>query len=133
MEEVDITLYFEYIRERLKNPVIFFVKSLKLHSVCFIKNDEFLLTIVSSLQLVLRGDHYRKSFVSHHCLDGYHHDRTNRKSPIEISLFRLAKLLKGRYLSFQLQYQLIFCTWLLAFNAEIAAKLNGYHKYISTK
>ncbi|XP_065832172.1 V-type proton ATPase subunit H-like, partial [Oscarella lobularis] len=59
-------------------------------------------------QLVLRGDHYRKSFVSHHCLDG------------------LAKLLKGRYLSFQLQYQLIFCMWLLAFNAEIAAKLNGY-------
>eukprot|EP00118_Oscarella_pearsei_P028652 m.2631 g.2631 ORF g.2631 m.2631 type:complete len:468 (+) comp8806_c0_seq1:82-1485(+) len=93
MTEDDLRTYFEFIREQL-SPIG--------------QNNEFLLTIISSLQLVLRGDHYRKAFVANHCLEG------------------LAKLLRLPRLNFQLQYQLIFCIWLLAFNAGIASTLNRY-------
>ena len=39
-------------------------------------------------------------------------------------MFSLVKLLGTPRLNFQLQYQLIFCVWLLAFNVQTATALN---------
>ncbi|XP_062508103.1 V-type proton ATPase subunit H-like [Corticium candelabrum] len=91
MADDDLKYYLNFIREQLKNP-----------------NAEYLHSIIASLQLLLRVNHYRVSFLNHHCVEG------------------LIKLLGTPRLNFQLQYQLIFCIWLLAFNPQIAGILNKY-------
>jgi V-type H+-transporting ATPase subunit H len=69
-------------------------------------NGEYLHSAIASLQLLLRVDHYRVAFLENHCVEG------------------LVQLLGTLNLNFQLQYQLIFCVWLLAFNVQIATALN---------
>jgi V-type H+-transporting ATPase subunit H len=71
-------------------------------------NGEYLHSAIASLQLLLRVDHYRVAFLENHCVEG------------------LVQLLGTLNLNFQLQYQLIFCVWLLAFNVQIATALNKY-------
>lgn len=60
------------------------------------------------LQMMLRIDDYRLQFVS---IDG-----------IKV----IVKVLAGK-LNFQIQYQLIFCLWILTFSISLAERMNKYN------
>lgn len=60
------------------------------------------------LQMMLRIDEYRFAFVS---VDG---------------ISTLISVLSGR-VNFQVQYQLIFCLWVLTFNPLLAEKMNKFN------
>lgn len=61
--------------------------------------------------MMLRIDEYRFAFVS---VDG---------------ISTLISVLSGR-VNFQVQYQLIFCIWVLTFNPLLAEKMNKYVLYV---
>jgi V-type H+-transporting ATPase subunit H len=62
-------------------------------------------SVARCLQMMLRNDDYRFAFVS---VDG---------------ISTLLTTLQGR-VNFQVQYQLIFCLWVLTFNPLLAEKMN---------
>jgi len=62
-------------------------------------------SVARCLQMMLRIDEYRFAFVA---VDG---------------ISTLLAVLQGR-VNFQVQYQLIFCLWVLTFNPLLAEKMN---------
>lgn len=62
-------------------------------------------SVARCLQMMLRIDEYRLAFIS---VDG---------------LSTLLGVLSGR-VNFQIQYQLIFCIWVLTFNPRLAERMN---------
>lgn len=75
-----------------------------LHGLLF-QNNEYMQSVARCLQMMLRIDEYRFAFVA---VDG---------------IATLLAVLKGR-VNFQVQYQLIFCLWVLTFNPLLAEKMN---------
>lgn len=64
-------------------------------------------SVARCLQMMLRIDDYRLAFIS---VDG---------------LSTLLSVLSGR-VNFQIQYQLVFCIWVLTFNPRLAERMNKY-------
>ncbi|XP_030752003.1 V-type proton ATPase subunit H isoform X1 [Sitophilus oryzae] len=73
-----------------------------------ISNNEYIQSVARCLQMMLRIDEYRFAFVS---VDG---------------ISTLLSVLSGR-VNFQVQYQLIFCLWVLTFNPLLAEKMNKFN------
>ncbi|XP_046991432.1 V-type proton ATPase subunit H isoform X1 [Schistocerca americana] len=73
-----------------------------------IRNNEYMQSVARCLQMMLRIDEYRFAFVS---VDG---------------ISTLIDVLQGR-VNFQVQYQLIFCLWVLTFNPLLAEKMNKFN------
>ncbi|XP_015514486.1 V-type proton ATPase subunit H isoform X1 [Neodiprion pinetum] len=71
-------------------------------------NNEYIQSVARCLQMMLRIDEYRFAFVS---VDG---------------ISTLLSVLSGR-VNFQVQYQLIFCLWVLTFNPLLAEKMNKFN------
>ncbi|EDW90242.1 V-type proton ATPase subunit H isoform X1 [Drosophila yakuba] len=74
---------------------------------CVIPNNEYIQSVARCLQMMLRVDEYRFAFVG---VDG---------------ISTLIRILSTR-VNFQVQYQLIFCLWVLTFNPLLAAKMNKF-------
>ncbi|XP_008217756.1 V-type proton ATPase subunit H isoform X2 [Nasonia vitripennis] len=74
----------------------------------FLMNNEYIQSVARCLQMMLRIDEYRFAFVS---VDG---------------ISTLLSVLSGR-VNFQVQYQLIFCLWVLTFNPLLAEKMNKFN------
>ncbi|XP_019758701.1 V-type proton ATPase subunit H isoform X1 [Dendroctonus ponderosae] len=72
------------------------------------ENNEYIQSVARCLQMMLRIDDYRFAFVS---VDG---------------ISTLLSVLAGR-VNFQVQYQLIFCLWVLTFNPLLAEKMNKFN------
>ncbi|CAH1281803.1 unnamed protein product [Diabrotica balteata] len=72
------------------------------------QNNEYIQSVARCLQMMLRIDDYRFAFVS---VDG---------------ISTLLSVLSGR-VNFQVQYQLIFCLWVLTFNPLLAEKMNKFN------
>ena len=68
-------------------------------------------SVARCLQMMLRIDNYRLEFIN---VDG---------------LSTLLRVLEGR-VNFQIQYQLIFCIWVLTFNPRLAERMNKYVFYL---
>lgn len=62
-------------------------------------------SVARCLQMILRIDEYRIKFID---VEG---------------LSTLLSVLSGR-VNFQIQYQLIFCIWVLTFNSRLAERMN---------
>lgn len=73
-----------------------------------VQNNEYIQSVARCLQMMLRIDEYRFAFVS---VDG---------------ISTLLSVLSGR-VNFQVQYQLIFCLWVLTFNPLLAEKMNKFN------
>ncbi|VEN50498.1 unnamed protein product [Callosobruchus maculatus] len=73
-----------------------------------ISNNEYIQSVARCLQMMLRIDEYRFAFIS---VDG---------------ISTLLSVLQGR-VNFQVQYQLIFCIWVLTFNPLLAEKMNKFN------
>ncbi|XP_017767849.1 PREDICTED: V-type proton ATPase subunit H isoform X2 [Nicrophorus vespilloides] len=73
-----------------------------------LSNNEYIQSVARCLQMMLRIDDYRFAFVS---VDG---------------ISTLLSVLSGR-VNFQVQYQLIFCLWVLTFNPLLAEKMNKFN------
>lgn len=73
-----------------------------------LQNNEYIQSVARCLQMMLRIDEYRFAFVS---VDG---------------ISTLLSVLSGR-VNFQVQYQLIFCIWVLTFNSLLAEKMNKFN------
>lgn len=72
-----------------------------------IQANEYIQSVARCLQMMLRIDEYRFAFVS---VDG---------------ISTLISILSSR-VNFQVQYQLIFCLWVLTFNPLLATKMNKF-------
>ncbi|VEN50497.1 unnamed protein product [Callosobruchus maculatus] len=72
------------------------------------ENNEYIQSVARCLQMMLRIDEYRFAFIS---VDG---------------ISTLLSVLQGR-VNFQVQYQLIFCIWVLTFNPLLAEKMNKFN------
>ncbi|XP_034948652.1 V-type proton ATPase subunit H isoform X1 [Chelonus insularis] len=71
-------------------------------------NNEYIQSVARCLQMMLRIDEYRFAFIS---VDG---------------ISTILSVLAGR-VNFQVQYQLIFCLWVLTFNPLLAEKMNKFN------
>ncbi|XP_050549023.1 V-type proton ATPase subunit H isoform X2 [Daktulosphaira vitifoliae] len=71
-------------------------------------NNDYMQSVARCLQMLLRRDEYRTAFIS---VDG-------------ISI--LLRILSGR-VNFQIQYQLIFCVWVMTFNPRLAERMNKFN------
>lgn len=69
------------------------------------QNNEYMQSIARCLQMMLRIDQYRMAFIA---ADG---------------VSTVLNVLTGK-VNFQIQYQLIFCIWVLTFNPRIAERMN---------
>ncbi|KAL5257676.1 hypothetical protein ACHWQZ_G012559 [Mnemiopsis leidyi] len=74
-----------------------------------LQNNTYLHTILASQQLMLRVPEYRAPFYNSTCLD------------------KMLNILSTR-ISFQLQYQMVFCFWLLSFRTTYCFKLLDFIK-----
>ncbi|BES87550.1 vacuolar ATP synthase subunit H [Nesidiocoris tenuis] len=72
-----------------------------------VNNNEYMQSVARCLQMMLRVDEYRAAFIS---VDG---------------ISTLMSVLSGR-VNFQIQYQLIFCLWVLTFNPKLAERMNKF-------
>uniref|UniRef100_A0A0K8T9X0 V-type proton ATPase subunit H n=1 Tax=Lygus hesperus TaxID=30085 RepID=A0A0K8T9X0_LYGHE len=72
-----------------------------------LNNNDYMQSVARCLQLMLRIDDFRAAFIS---VDG---------------ISTLMSVLSGR-VNFQIQYQLIFCIWVLTFNAKLAERMNKF-------
>ncbi|KAH8263333.1 hypothetical protein KR044_007577 [Drosophila immigrans] len=79
----------------------------QLDGKCVIPSNEYIQSVARCLQMMLRVDEYRFAFVN---VDG---------------ISTLIRILSTR-VNFQVQYQLIFCLWVLTFNPLLAAKMNKF-------
>jgi V-type H+-transporting ATPase subunit H len=73
-----------------------------------VNNNEYIQAVGRCLQMMLRIDEYRFAFVS---VDG---------------ISTLIGILSSR-VNFQVQYQLVFCLWVLTFNPLLAEKMNKFN------
>uniref|UniRef100_U5EWK6 V-type proton ATPase subunit H n=1 Tax=Corethrella appendiculata TaxID=1370023 RepID=U5EWK6_9DIPT len=73
-----------------------------------VANNEYIQSVGRCLQMMLRVDEYRFAFVS---VDG---------------ISTLISILSSR-VNFQVQYQLVFCLWVLTFNPLLAEKMNKFN------
>jgi len=71
-------------------------------------NNDYLQTVARCLQMMLRIDDYRHAFVK---VEG---------------ISTLISVLAGK-VGFQIQYQLIFCLWVMTFNRNLAEKVSKYN------
>nr|XP_029720318.1 V-type proton ATPase subunit H-like isoform X1 [Aedes albopictus] len=71
-------------------------------------NNEYIQSVARCLQMMLRVDEYRFAFVT---VDG---------------ISTLISILSSR-VNFQVQYQLVFCLWVLTFNPLLAEKMNKFN------
>ncbi|XP_071481268.1 V-type proton ATPase subunit H-like, partial [Diadema antillarum] len=71
------------------------------------QNNEYIQTVAESLQQMLKLNEYRVGFMAN---DG---------------ISTLILVLSGK-VSFQIQYQLIFCIWMVSFNPDLCAQINKY-------
>lgn len=95
MEGKELVYYFSFLKDELKSQV--FVKSfIKNNILNSLQNNEYINTSARCLQMMLRIDEYRREFVK---ADG---------------IATIMSALNGKA-NFQLQYQLVFCLWLLLF------------------
>ncbi|XP_037874313.1 vacuolar ATP synthase subunit H isoform X1 [Bombyx mori] len=72
------------------------------------KNNDYIQSVARCLQMMLRIDEYRFAFLS---VDG---------------ISTLLSILASR-VNFQVQYQLVFCLWVLTFNPLLAEKMNKFN------
>lgn len=72
-----------------------------------LNNNEYMQSVARCLQMMLRIDAYRSAFIT---VDG---------------ISTLLSVLSGR-VNFQIQYQLIFCIWVLTFNPKLAERMNKF-------
>jgi len=72
-----------------------------------VSGNEYIQSVARCLQMMLRIDEYRLAFIG---VDG---------------ISTLLSILSGR-VNFQIQYQLIFCLWVLTFNPMLAEKMNKF-------
>lgn len=72
-----------------------------------VSGNEYIQSVARCLQMMLRIDEYRLAFIT---VDG---------------ISTLLSILSGR-VNFQIQYQLIFCLWVLTFNPTLAEKMNKF-------
>ncbi|CAF2654441.1 unnamed protein product [Rotaria sp. Silwood2] len=72
------------------------------------QGNEYLQSVCRSLQMMLRIEPYREAFVA---IDG---------------IPSIMQVLNNATIGFQVQYQLIFCLWVLTFNRNIAAIMSKY-------
>merc|ERR1719367_2279994 len=86
----DLTFYLTWLKDQLRAP-----------------NNEYIQSVARCLQMMLRIDQCRISFVA---LEG---------------ITAIVGVLSGR-VNFQIQYQLSFCLWVMTFNVTIAEKLNKF-------
>ncbi|KAL5236419.1 hypothetical protein ACI65C_003829 [Semiaphis heraclei] len=77
-------------------------------------NNEYMQSVARCLQMLLRRDEYRTAFIS---VDG---------------ISTLLSILSGR-VNFQIQYQLIFCVWVMTFNPRLAERMNKLDFYKKKK
>ncbi|GLV34961.1 Vacuolar H[+]-ATPase SFD subunit [Carabus blaptoides fortunei] len=129
MERSDLHFYLTWLKDQLKTQydalaaAQLHVDSLKAVSETYtevsssideqpspklITNNEYIQSVARCLQMMLRIDEYRFAFVS---VDG---------------ISTLLSVLSGR-VNFQVQYQLIFCIWVLTFNSLLAEKMNKFN------
>ncbi|XP_032518692.2 V-type proton ATPase subunit H isoform X1 [Danaus plexippus] len=73
-----------------------------------VKNNDYIQSVARCLQMMLRVDEYRFAFLS---VDG---------------ISTLLSILASR-VNFQVQYQLVFCLWVLTFNPLLAEKMNKFN------
>lgn len=71
------------------------------------RTPDYLLCVTKALMTFLRKEHYRMAFIS-----------ANGIKPIVDLL--------DRKITFQLQYQLVFCVWMLSFQREVVEKMKEY-------
>ncbi|CAL1270361.1 unnamed protein product [Larinioides sclopetarius] len=71
-------------------------------------NNEYIQSVARCLQMMLRIDEYRLAFVA---VDG---------------ISKLVTVLAGKG-NYQIQYQLIFCVWVMTFNVTLAEKMNKFN------
>ncbi|KAG8190520.1 hypothetical protein JTE90_006686 [Oedothorax gibbosus] len=71
-------------------------------------NNEYIQSVVRCMQMMLRIDEYRLAFVA---VDG---------------ISKLVTVLAGKG-NYQIQYQLIFCIWVMTFNVNLAEKMNKFN------
>ncbi|RWS16001.1 V-type proton ATPase subunit H-like isoform X1, partial [Dinothrombium tinctorium] len=88
MDGVDLHIYLNWLRDQLRIP-----------------GNEYLQSVARCLQMMLRIDEYRLSFVNS---DGI---------PSLISVL-------SSKVNFQIQYQVTFCLWILTFNPALAEKMS---------
>ncbi|CAH0385987.1 unnamed protein product [Bemisia tabaci] len=100
-----VEIFAEYCAKK-REPVCGQFLNLLNGSDGFIVNMRGLLFVGRCLQVVLRHDKYRLAFIK---VEG---------PPT------LLKVLASGQVNFQIQYQLIFCLWLLTFNPKFAQKMN---------
>ena len=86
----DLTFYLTWLKDQLRAP-----------------NNEYIQSVARCLQMMLRIDQYRISFVA---LEG---------------ITATVAVLKSK-VNFQIQYQLSFCLWVMTFNTSIAERLNKW-------
>jgi len=125
MERSDLHFYLTWLKDQLKmqsealpsrkaSKDVVLLNNIDLGSfgiedvVDEISNNEFIQSVGRCLQMMLRIDEYRFAFVS---VDG---------------ISTLLSVLSGR-VNFQVQYQLIFCLWVLTFNPLLAEKMNKFN------
>lgn len=72
-----------------------------------VANNDYMQSVARCLQMMLRIDEYRTAFIT---VDG---------------ISTLLSVLSGR-VNFQIQYQLIFCLWVLTFNPKLADRMNKF-------
>ncbi|XP_076340120.1 V-type proton ATPase subunit VhaSFD [Tachypleus tridentatus] len=70
--------------------------------------NEYIQSVARCLQMMLRIDEYRLAFIA---VDG---------------ISTLVTVLAGR-VNFQIQYQLVFCLWVMTFNTNLAEKMNKFN------
>lgn len=73
-----------------------------------ISNNEYIQSVARCLQMMLRIDEYRFAFLS---VDG---------------ISTILSILSSR-VNFQVQYQLVFCLWVLTFHSLLAEKMNKFN------
>lgn len=96
------------------------------------QNNEYIQSVARCLQMMLRVDEYRFAFVS---VDGIStllsilSSRVNFQVGHLVNTFPFGKIGWEKQLSsfLQVQYQLIFCLWVLTFNPLLAEKMNKFN------
>nr|CAD7456256.1 unnamed protein product [Timema tahoe] len=123
MDRSDLHFYLTWLKDQLKQNIEALMES-NLHGVHEsspdsapvdssetheeIPTNEYMQSVARCLQMMMRIDEYRFAFVA---VDG---------------ISTLLAVLSSR-VNFQIQYQLIFCLWVLTFNPLLAEKMNKFN------
>nr|CAD7398785.1 unnamed protein product [Timema cristinae] len=123
MDRSDLHFYLTWLKDQLKQNIEALLES-NLHGVQEsspdsapgdssetheeIPTNEYMQSVARCLQMMMRIDEYRFAFVA---VDG---------------ISTLLAVLSSR-VNFQIQYQLIFCLWVLTFNPLLAEKMNKFN------